>query len=170
MKKIVLILLVGLFAISISGCTKMEEDIDIEEGAPPESKEQDADRAPNLDDLFGDEIDPVGNPVVGTYTTDAKCIVTLGKDGSYRWEHPDGVFLTGTYKLYEGTPNDQGGFTYESDTGALYTVVVAYDTEDLAQNQVTPSLPISIFVYDVYGNDFRVSDLMNQIAFNAVRN
>jgi hypothetical protein len=129
----------------------------------------------NVDNKFngfldGHELALAGNPVLGSYRTTSGCKVEFKEDGSYRWEESD-VFLLGRYEIYEGTPTPGGAeeYTYKSDTGSIYTIVVYYDDpEDLAPNQVVPASEISIFVYDTYTTDvFRVTDLMNNLWFEA---
>ncbi|MDR0852904.1 MAG: hypothetical protein LBN34_00855 [Clostridiales Family XIII bacterium] len=123
--------------------------------------------------LRGHDVDVSESPVAGSYTTTSGCKVELGEDGSYRWEEPDGVFLKGSYELFEGTPVGGGEYVTESETGAIYTVVVYYDLVEeanLEEKQVIPASDVSVFVYDTYDKDvFRVSDLMNDIQFEATR-
>jgi hypothetical protein len=124
--------------------------------------------------LGGHEIAIEGSAVVGSYTTTSGCKVELGSNGSYRWAEPDGAFLKGNYKLYEGTPGEGGEFVMESKTGKLYTLFVKYDMTAgaaLEENQVEPAMEFSIFVYDTYtDNSFMVTDLINNIYFEATRN
>jgi hypothetical protein len=109
---------------------------------------------------------------MGSYITTSGVKMDLGEGGFYSWDERDlgGALVTGRYEIYEGTPkgNDDGSFeyVYESETGPIYTVLIDFD-----QSDANSAVDVAIQVFDRYSDDvFRVTDILNNIWFEATRN